>query len=366
VKKKIYIILSALSIICLFSIAALCNQFSLPDQSTGTEEETASEETVADEIEEKAESDEDTGLEDDAEDGQIPGDNGEEEDAEDTSSDGDVKGEAPTIRLEISQGATYSSADDVCFWRVEAFVTGDPAPDISWSKDDSLGAFGDNIAQVNLSSGESYTLTATATNSAGSESAYITLNWECDGESEDETEVVEDVHAYGYSVAAEQSLSGFIIQDTEVVTGTGSVHIGDNIDDMQLKGYLSFDISTLSDITVEYATLTFSNVELIRSPEDIGTILRVKYFAYDTLDLDDFEVGGVTIGDREIVGMSTIIFNVDDSPSFLETLNSAINDPDTDYYQLKFGINGSTNGDGRSDKIVFDVSETILEIIYYQ
>ncbi len=44
---------------------------------------------------------------------------------------------APTIYLEIIMGPTYAAANDVCFYRVRASVSGDPEPTIEWSKDDS-------------------------------------------------------------------------------------------------------------------------------------------------------------------------------------------------------------------------------------
>ena len=46
---------------------------------------------------------------------------------------------APTITLEIYQGSTYSTEDDLCYYRVEAIVTGTPTPDVEFSKDDSNG-----------------------------------------------------------------------------------------------------------------------------------------------------------------------------------------------------------------------------------
>jgi hypothetical protein len=86
--------------------------------------------------------------------------------------------EAPTIELKIYEGPTLEGS--ICYWRVKAVVTGDPAPSIDWNKDDSLGSFGDNIAQVNLNdSSETFTLTATATNSEGTDTASIPLSWGC-------------------------------------------------------------------------------------------------------------------------------------------------------------------------------------------
>lgn len=89
---------------------------------------------------------------------------------------------APTVRLEIVEGPTFSQAgDNVCYYRVKAHITGNPYPAISFNKDDSKGAWGKNIAQVNLyKSGESFTLEATVTNSQGTASDSIILSHTCE------------------------------------------------------------------------------------------------------------------------------------------------------------------------------------------
>ena len=86
----------------------------------------------------------------------------------------------PTITLEIFEGPTYSAGDDICYYRVKATVTGDPAPTVSFSKDDSGGVWGPLKTQINLKRNiPNYTLTAKATNSAGQAMNSITLSWGC-------------------------------------------------------------------------------------------------------------------------------------------------------------------------------------------
>ncbi|MBA7588568.1 hypothetical protein ES708_30628 [subsurface metagenome] len=88
--------------------------------------------------------------------------------------------EAPTIELQIYEGPVYSQADNVCYYRVKAIVTGAPTPDVEFSRDDSGGAWGENKAQVNLNDpSDTYTLTATATNSEGADTDSINLSWGC-------------------------------------------------------------------------------------------------------------------------------------------------------------------------------------------
>jgi hypothetical protein len=83
----------------------------------------------------------------------------------------------PTIKLEIFEGPVFSEGGDICYYRVKAMVTGNPAPLVSFSKDDSAGAWGPLKTQINLTNNmPSYTLTALARNSAGQALGSMTLN----------------------------------------------------------------------------------------------------------------------------------------------------------------------------------------------
>ena len=90
----------------------------------------------------------------------------------------------PRVELEVYMGPEYSQADDICYYRVEAKVEGDPLPDRAvFSRDDSNGAWGLFKAQVNLTPAEpDYTLTAEVTTSKGTDSDSIDLSWGCNGE----------------------------------------------------------------------------------------------------------------------------------------------------------------------------------------
>ncbi len=87
----------------------------------------------------------------------------------------------PIISLQILEGPTYSAGDDICYYRVIARVSGYPAPEVSFSKDDSNGVWGPLKTQVNLTRDTpNYILTATATNSAGQATNSINLSWGCE------------------------------------------------------------------------------------------------------------------------------------------------------------------------------------------
>ena len=82
----------------------------------------------------------------------------------------------PTLKLIVYEGPAIVD-DDLCYYRVEAVVTGSPSPVIKFSKDDSNGAWGKNKAQINLKNGESYELVVTAVNSAGEVVEHLVLTW---------------------------------------------------------------------------------------------------------------------------------------------------------------------------------------------
>ena len=93
----------------------------------------------------------------------------------------------PTLKLSIYKGPEYAQDGTICFYRIKATVTGKPKPQIIFSWDDSNGAWGKNIAQVNLKEGESYTLICEAANPAGKATSSITLNWVSNQENQEDS-----------------------------------------------------------------------------------------------------------------------------------------------------------------------------------
>ncbi len=89
----------------------------------------------------------------------------------------DISKNLPTLKIVVYEGPVIVQDSDMCYYRIEARVSGEPYPTIKFSKDDSNGTWGNNIAQVNLKNGESYDLVVTATNSAGSVTKHIELTW---------------------------------------------------------------------------------------------------------------------------------------------------------------------------------------------
>jgi len=345
-RNTLHIIISIITIISLFITAATCSfcgrQLGTASEETKVDVEEAADETESEDTHKETAQDTDTAQSDNE----------------------DTEKKAPTISLAISEGPTYSEADDVCWYRVKATVTGNPAPTITWSQDFSSSSFGKKIAQVNLTrDNPNYTLTATATNSEGSTTDSIDLSWGCDGEEDVESipeaeSIVEDT-----TLNADALLSGYIID------GEGIVYTicasGDFNTNKQVKGYLSFDISELGGINVFDAELNIEHIIIEGNPAAISSSLNIKAYDYeDSLDFGDFAVGGTSIHTFDIttVGMGdSLVINNNDA--LINTLQDAINDG-RHWYQLKFGLAGTVSNNDYADLIGFDYTFVTLTINY--
>jgi hypothetical protein len=157
-KNKLYILLSVLIAIIFFSTSAICNKCAVSEEDK--------------QISEILES-----SEEEIEDTNEIGESYETEETLETSTETE---EAPTIELQIYEGPLYSQSDNICYYRIEAIVTGSPTPDVVFSRDDSGGNLGDKKVLINLSDpSDTYVLEATATNSLDTANASVSLDWQC-------------------------------------------------------------------------------------------------------------------------------------------------------------------------------------------
>jgi hypothetical protein len=172
VKKNKLLLIPILILVILFGSAATCNMCGLGSVSTASSETAATSETSAETSSETV-----AGVTKDTAESSVT--DSATETSEETAA-ATEKTEVPTIKLEIYEGPTYAAPEDICYYRVKATVTGSPDPKVTFSKDDSAGAWGSKKVQINLTkSNPSYTLTAKAKNSAGESTASLTLNWGC-------------------------------------------------------------------------------------------------------------------------------------------------------------------------------------------
>jgi hypothetical protein len=264
-KNKIYIFAALLTAVLIFSTAALCNKCNLltpastntdtgiSNQTTSGENEKTKEELIKEEEESIKEADAKAKQE------AIES----EQQAAESQQTAGSNVNAPTIRLSIYEGPTYSEAGDICLYRVEAIVTGSPTPTITFSRDDSSGAWGSGKVQVNIQRSQSYTLTATAANSAGTASASINLSWGCGnmGASEGGEAPSEETGGESGPTVLSMSISSNREGGYMEVPG-GPAHgpvalAGDNNENKLLEGYVSFDITGIPTPNINTASISF-------------------------------------------------------------------------------------------------------------
>jgi len=325
-KKKIYIILSILTTLVLFTTAALCNWCAVQprEELVSETEEEPTEEEITEEVEEAAE-EESTG-EEGGEIGEATEEEPEEEEPTEEASTEEAAGESaeeelspPTIDLEIYYGPDFSPYDAVCYYRIEAEVTGNPTPEVEFSKDDSFGAWGERKCQVNLeSTSETYTLTATATNSEGTATDSIIISWECtesfeeaeagDGEEEGEEEEVEELEIGDMGRFFEGGILpsfpvmvihpfniGYIIERDGV--NTTDFIIGDSVNNQRVIGYIGFDWRDFEGKEIEHVVLRFETYKVHGNPAEIDILERVELKACQylpTLEYDDYGCEGLS------------------------------------------------------------------------
>ena len=208
--------------------------------------------------------------------------------------------EAPRIvELNIYMGPEYQEESGFCFYRIEAIVTGNPASEVVFSKDDSDGAWGDNRCQINLvDPADTYTLTATATNTEGEDEASIDLSWGCDEEAapEDTLEFSTPDPEIGLDFNTEilhPTDIGYIVYPSGI--NTDSAIIGDSISNTDVRGFFAFDLSSIAGYELSSFNLQLKTSVPWNNPSFKGGIKLYKRAWLPSLSSTDYEIGGTFI-----------------------------------------------------------------------
>ncbi len=274
----------------------------------------------------------------------------------DTDSDTDVDKEAPTISLAIYEGPTLDGS--ICYYRIEATVTGSPT--ISFSKDDSGGAWGSKKVQININNpGDTYNLTATATNSEGSVTDSITLSWGCAVPAPDP--IVKNVDK-----GVDASLSGYIIV-TQGIYINSQINVGDSTNNLPVNAYLSFDIEDPGDIdgiTIKDVSMIIPIALIKNNPELVpGFKVIIGVCDYgNSLDYPADQTNPDYIGVKTLDATNPLAdFNFSTN-TLKNELQKAV-DVDKKWFQIKIGL-FDTSANDTPDYYRINKSDIILHIEY--
>ena len=177
------------------------------------------------------------------------------------------------------------------------------------------------------------------------------------------TEVVEVFPALPPPVAAMDmpyvdSESGCIVQGQEVINNTG-IFAGDSWSTNKFcRGYMSYDITSLSGVTVTDATLSFT----------IGSVFGTPSFGDLWVGVCEWGAEPLTISDFNLPGIGIETFS---SPSFscsnqklIDELQKAINDGKSRFQVRIHFAGGTSDGDGSWDGWSYIKNQVILNVVY--
>jgi len=212
-------------------------------------------------------------------------------------------GESPTLKLGIYDGPDYSESDDICYYRLETIATGLPSPEVTFGDADNVNPLGSGRVEVGVEVGDSYTLTAIATNTQGTASVSIILKGDCKEEVADEED--EEV------TAVEEILEEV---DEDNAAGGKEPEAEEIAEDDFLDILLSFLDAVKTDN--EYMYFSSATVAIVGTEEEYknGTksdyyfIIKESHSNWENIEIEIVDVNGNAavieiIGDRMAEGM---------------------------------------------------------------
>ncbi|HED24890.1 MAG TPA: hypothetical protein ENN91_07170 [Firmicutes bacterium] len=175
--------------------------------------------------------------------------------------------------------------------------------------------------------------------------------------------VVFSVATIKESIPADSALSGYVTSRDYVRTGT--VMVGDDNANSQIKGYLTFNLSSLSGISSERITaaeIRFSHVNKSGNPEGFSCFVDFKVFNYGTiLEPADFAIGGSRFYQAGAASFGT---GLTARGSLITELRRVIDAGGT-RLQVKIGLDEVTDNDGAWDNFQFNPGNVFLDVEYY-
>jgi len=371
-KNKLYVFLSILTIIFLFGTAAICTQCGASiDETVGGPGDNLDEEPPGTE----PGGEQPSGTEP----GETPPDDEPPLDDEAPSGDEppDEENNPPVIEMVIANDTTIEAGDEIITitgnsinFEVQA---SDPDDDeLLYTATDNLG----NIMEVIKIDNNHAQFGWVAPETAGNYDVTIAAS---DEEEAADLRVIpvsvghEEEGGGGYvhddtTIAPDPALSGCMSESripslASESSSAPNIYVGDSTDGSNVKGYLSFNVNSLSGKTIVEAEVVITHFGRIGDPTTLlGSDLDFYAVNYgDSLDGSDYRTGSYT----HLTSMApeSTSFTISGS-ELIEEIQEVLDDPGRDNFQLKLLFqNANTNGDPDGFEII--LSNVSLFITYY-
>ena len=362
-KKQRFALIAILALIMFFSVAALCNLCGLNLASTAGSD--SSSESIEGGQDDATSSNQDTASETSAEETEKT-DQEETQQAQKhdpviikvTADDAELD-LASELRTLVNTGIKFQvQAQDEDGDEMSYFVSDSNGNNMEIVKlDNDNAAFG-WVSPNEMGLHEIYIKVTDSNGGEGNATVKVTVNVMAHAF---EDEDAEEPAASVFETGPYMSLCGSVFARSVLWGSVPQAIAGDSGENEQIKGYLSFDISsllTLTGLEVVGATLDLGNLAHINDPT-FAERLDIKAIQYGELGVEDFAVGGTALISCS-TGLSQFSFSND---ALKNTLQQVINE-DKSYYQVKFGLSSATDSDGMADCLGVNYSEAKLTINY--
>jgi len=220
----------------------------------------------------------------------------------------------PKLKIQIIEGPVILDDNSLCYYRISARSLAYPQSVISFSKDDSLGAWGSNIVQINLLPDETYVLKIESSNSIGKTSADIFLNWQEAKIEYGNTLIFDDINNpkyYSIEVSLSQQKVNVFYKDEllkELVCSTGAPESPTPTGTFKTKDKIFYSWLPQYDVGAYYFVRFYNSYLFHSTPFD--------------------DEGNIITEDRNNLGKASshgcIRFDLDDAKWFYEKLPAGI------------------------------------------
>jgi len=359
-RNILYIILSIITILCLFITAATCS-FCGMQLDTGSSEETEEESSTATDKTDREET-----LQ--TEDQDRNDDEAESVEGAENHSPVITTVVADEVELDLSNEFRVLVEENINFLVI---AQDDDSDELSYYASDSIENNMETVKMDNTAAGFGWV----APSEPGLYEIYITVS---DGISEDAQATVHvtvNAMAEAHLLHTERlniigSRSGSICYDLDIGEATdtsGIIYAGDDEEHNIYKAYLCFNISSLTGLNISNAQLEIANIRKFGEPLDWATYLSFHSVDYgDLLETSDMDYWGATqVFAVRIDGFGESL--VQTSDNLLYTIQQAIDDG-RNWYQLSVGLGGAavTDNDAEEDGYRLLLEGLVLQVSYFE